>query len=121
MRNALLDKLRAEGGFTIDLRTAEGWVEEGFAVSVNPERTRTFELPVNTADLVTYVNDNWDLLKSEPSVFGGWLDTETDITYLDVVTVLDSKEEALDLAVAHGELAIFDLGSGQEIRTGLVK
>jgi hypothetical protein len=120
MQNSVLDKLTTNGGFTLDLRTPEGWVTKGFAVSVNPERTQTSQNP-DASTLARYVLDNWDLLSQEPKVFGGWLDTESGITYLDVVTVFDSKEEALDLAVQHGELAIFDLGSGQEIRTGLVK
>lgn len=115
-----LEKLTVDGGFTLNLKTGEGWVTEGFAVSLNPERTRVF-INVDTLTLVTFVTDNWDLLRQDGYMFGAWLDTETGITYLDVVTVLDSKELALDLAVQKGELAIYDLGSGQEIRTGLVK
>lgn len=120
MTTTLLDKLRDDGGFTLDLHSSS-FAKEGFAVSVNPERTRTVSGTADTTTLVTYINDNWDLLSTEGKVFGGWVDTESGTTYLDVVTLFDSKEQALDLAVQHGELAIYDLGSGQEIRTGLVK
>lgn len=120
MASNALDALRDNGGFTVDLQKA-GFVTEGFAVSVNPERTRVVDGEVDTITLANYVRDHWDILKTEGKVFGGWLDTESGKTYLDVVTVFDSKEVALDLAVQHGELAIYDITSGQEIRTGLVK
>lgn len=120
MHGTALERLRDNGGFTLDVQRVE-WVTEGFAVSVNPELTRTVKGEVDVLTLATYAADHQDILMSDGKVFGGWLDTETGITYLDVVTVLDSKELALDLAVQHGELAIYDLGNNQEIRTGLVK
>jgi hypothetical protein len=122
MATSALHLLRTTGGFTVDLNDgAKTFPTEGFAVSVNPERTRVIEGTVDSVTLHQYGRDNRDLLSTPGKVFGGWLDTESGKTYLDVVTLFDSKEEALDLAVEHGELAIFDLGSGQEIRTGLVK
>jgi hypothetical protein len=120
MHGTALERLRDNGGFTLDTRRVE-WVTKGFAVYVNPERTRTVKGEIDVLTLATYAADNRDLLSSAPKVFGAWLDTETGVTYLDVVTVFDSKELALDLAVQHGELAIFDLANGQEIRTGLIK
>lgn len=121
MATTVLDKLAETGGFSVNPRVPEGWVTEGFAVSVNPERTRVIDGQVDSMMLLTYVNDNWDMFRQDGKVFGGWLDTETGKTYLDVVTIVDSKEEALDLAVHHGELAIYDITNGQEIRTGLVQ
>lgn len=121
MSRTALDALAETGGFTINPRRREGWVTKGFAVSVNPERAHLVFGQVDSLVLHTYVNDNWDLLSQDGKMFGGWVDTDTGTTYLDVVTILDSKEEALSLAVQHGELAIYDLGSGQEIRTGVVK
>lgn len=124
MHGTALERLRDNGGFTLDVQRVE-WVTEGFAVSVNPERTRTVKGEVDVLTLAQFVADNRDHLftniTDSRKVFGGWLDTETGITYLDVVTIVDSKEFALDLAVRHGELAIYDITNDQEIRTGLVK
>lgn len=120
MTVTVLDKLANEGGFTLDLNKGD-YVTEGFAVSINPEHTRVIDGEVDSVSVVQYVTDKMDVLGQEGKVFGGWLDTESGKTYLDVVTVFDSKELALDLAVEHGELAIYDITNGQEIRTGLVK
>lgn len=121
MASQILEKLRDEGGFTLNLNTTGDWVTEGFAVSVNPELTRVIDGPVDALAVLTYVRDHWTDLQTKGKVFGGWVDTETGLTYLDVVTIVDSKEEALDLAVQHGELAVYDIAGGQEIRTGVVK
>lgn len=52
-----------------------------------------------------------------PSVtFGRWEDQNTGTVYWDRVTILDSLDAALDAAKRIGELAIWDLGQGQEIR-----
>jgi hypothetical protein len=115
MANNVLTVLAETGGFTMDLHAA-GFAKEGFAVSVNPERTRKISGPVDSITLVTYVSDNWDLLSENGKVFGGWLDRETGITYLDVVTLFDNREDAERLGREHGEIAIFDLETGTEIR-----
>jgi hypothetical protein len=91
-------------------------VTEGFAVSVNPECTMVFDREVTAHDLEMYAKHNHGVLRGIDKVFGAWLDTETGKTYLDVVTVVDDRDKALDLARSHGEIAVFDLGSFEEIR-----
>jgi len=110
----LVNKLRTDGGFTFDYNTQE-LVTKGFAVSANPELEWVYDREVTWEDLVAFVSMNIEFLNGD-GVFGAWVDTETGKTYFDVVTVLDSEEHALDLAVYHKEIAIFDLASGDEIR-----
>lgn len=115
----MMESLVITGGFTYDL-CAQDFVTEGFAVSVNPELTLGLN-NVEYADVLDYIAVNQVVLNTPGKVLGGWLDTESGVTYLDVVTIVDSKELALDLAVQHGELAVYDIAGAQEIRTGLVK
>lgn len=47
---------------------------------------------------------------------GWWLDTETGRVWVEAVDVVDTRPEALALAQARGELAIFDLSTEMEVR-----
>lgn len=114
MTSKALEKLQETGGFTLNLETGK-FVTEGFAVSVNPESTRIVPGMVDTITLAQYGNDHRGAWR-EGKVFGAWLDTETGLTYFDVVTIVDSREEALALARSHGEIAVFDIAGAREIR-----
>lgn len=109
------DRLIDDGGFTLDLHTQD-LVSEGFAVSVNPELTRVIKEPIRLTALLLYMADHFHELLDEGKTFGAWLDTETGFTHLDVVTVLSDREEAERLGRKHQEIAIFDIGTGTEIR-----
>jgi hypothetical protein len=112
----VFDKIRESGGFTLDMQSHE-WVTEGFAVSLNPERTMVVEGELTSDHTLAFLSDNADLLLTEKGkVFGGWVDTETGKTYLDVVTVYADREEAIKFGRFYGEIAIFDLSKGEEIR-----
>jgi hypothetical protein len=116
MSKTLLETLRDTGGFTYNLSTM-GYVTKGFAVSVNPECTRVIDGPVDAITLLTYASDNALLLDGrEGKMFGAWLDTETGKTYLDVVTVFEHEWQAAYFGTRAGEIAIYDLGTGKEIR-----
>lgn len=47
---------------------------------------------------------------------GGWLDEETGKFYFDATFVVDDLEEAKELGRRNGQIAIFDLANGEEIR-----
>lgn len=47
---------------------------------------------------------------------GGWLDEETGKFYFDATFVVDDLETAKELGRRNGQLAIFDLANGEEIR-----
>ena len=111
----ILETLTETGGFTYNL-SGSGYVTSGYAVSADPDRSRTFAYPVDEIELSRYVYDNQVILSRGDKVLGGWLDTETGITYLDVVTITHDRQEAFNIAKEHGEIAIFDLDTHEEIR-----
>jgi len=47
---------------------------------------------------------------------GGWVDTKTNIEYIDISTSLDSLTGALALGRLFNQIAIFDLKTFEEIR-----
>lgn len=112
----LRNRLLVTGGFSFDLQSGNT-PEEGFAVSCDPDETRVLPTPYPTvADLWLYVYDREVSLSLPGKVLGGWVDRETGNTHLDVVTIVDDKAKALELAATHHEIAIFDLRNGTEIR-----
>lgn len=50
------------------------------------------------------------------STVGTWIDSATDLLWIDAGTVLWDEDIALDLAADRGELAIWDTAAGAEIR-----
>jgi len=56
-------------------------------------------------------------LATKFSVFvGGWIDTDTDLVYIDLSQHFIDKSDALAVARFHDEIAIWDLSSKREIR-----
>lgn len=126
----LRHRLGTTGGFTVPVVPGSisqfgDFVTEGFALSLNPECEQHFPATMGSVNLLSmlldYVHRNRVSLLDPNKYFGAWLDRESDTIYLDVVTVLDDKAKALELAELHNQLAIFDLGAGEEIRTGVVR
>lgn len=106
---------RPGGGFTLDV-IGGSRVAEGFAVSVYPEREQRLTGRVVWHDLMAYTRANIDLLRKPGVRLGAWHDAGTGVVFLDVVLVLESRERACALGVAHGQVAVFDLGAGRVIR-----
>lgn len=52
----------------------------------------------------------------EHCYLGRWTDDNSGVVYFDVVKIFSTSGPALHLAAATGELAIFDLAAGEEIR-----
>lgn len=107
-----------DGGFTVNPRNGKD-VNTGFAVAIYPERSK--EIPheiVNKDTIHQYVSDNKDLLRQDGNMVGGWHDPDSGNVWLDVSRVTGNKQEAIDLAKQHNQIAIFDLGSGNSINTG---
>lgn len=50
-------------------------------------------------------------------VLGWWVDTDTGRTYVDASDVITDRADALELAAARGELAVWDLAAAAEVRT----
>lgn len=104
----------SNGGFTVRNNTH---IREGFACA-----KEGFEkiIPLNefsNLNVAKFIQDNKNVFNQYPEAcLGGWLDETTQMVYLDISFVYNSKETALFLAREQGELAIFDLSSFEEIR-----
>ena len=95
-------------GFTIDIRTMEESTE-GIAVSYAATQG------CHSRDSLKFVITH--ALEHDGYV-GGWLDSESGFYYFDSTKLFpeDQMEEALKFAYENGQLAIFILSTGEEIR-----
>lgn len=92
-------------GFTIDF--SGNWPTSGYCVA--DAATQNSFGPAGTLRAARYAQDHGLYL-------GGWYDTKSGQYYLDATHVIQDLETALALAREHGQLAIFDLNTCEEIR-----
>lgn len=112
----LSDKIVNDGGFSYSL-LRETYVTEGFAVSQHPQFTLIVKPGEDLLKAVQfYGRARFEELYRADRVFGAWRDDETGFVYLDVVTVVPDKFEAIEIGRDVGEIAVFDLGSFEEVR-----
>ena len=107
----LLNGAQTDGGATINhlskVPRVGFCVGLGGAVALDPSRPY-FDQALAIVD---------QALADEPrTTFGAWVDTDTQALYIEPVQVFDMEHVALNVARARGELAIFDLANGVEIR-----
>ena len=63
---------------------------------------------------------NYRILLTQPDMYAGiWIDSETRDIYVDISRNVDDLYMAMAIALAHGELAIWDVANSREIRTDL--
>lgn len=114
------------GGSTTNMRTGKS-PKSGYMVVIDSDRGRAIDLPKGSKEerraamrkeIEKYVSDNKDLLFNEKGgkYMGTWLDTETGKLWLDVSTNFTDKGEAMRAAAKQGEIAIWDVSAGDEIR-----
>jgi hypothetical protein len=117
---SLLDFIKQNPeGFTVDPITLKS-PSSGFAVAP----VKALEIVVDKNKINDYVIESYtDILKSlsgkmNRDVYaGGWLNSENSRYYLDATVVFDTLEDALYVAEAAQQEAIFDLGTFNETRT----
>lgn len=115
--SALADALTVpDGGFSIIPATGEN-VTSGYAVSIYPERERIIPGRVATDDLADYLRKHAEVLALPGRVFGGWRDPASGAAFLDVSVITRDLSDALTLAHAHGQLAVFDFAALVSIPT----
>ncbi len=103
------------GGSTTQLTpgVGYGWAPTaGYAVAIHPEREGRVCERLTVSRLARYVMENKDLLLEVRDVgmdyhLGTWQDGET--TVLDCVVVIPFEHVAIDVAVAFGQRAIYNL------------
>ena len=105
-------------GFTINPDTMES-VSGGVAVAPikQAEIIVGKELPEQV--VIDYINYNKIIseITGKDIYLGGWFDDKTNDYYLDNTVLVDTREEALYIADAAEQEAIFDLNTFEEIRT----
>jgi len=111
-----------EGGATL-VRQGDTWISpvEGFVIGGRGEPLvlAAWLVMGSTHEAITEV-ERW--LVRQPSVggtdpleaVGGWFEEDMGLYHFDLVDVVDSFDEALDLGEARGEKAIYDLTMGEE-------
>jgi hypothetical protein len=108
----LLNGAQTDGGATINhlsqVPRTGFCVGLGGAVALDPSKGY-FDQALKIVD---------DALDAEPrTTFGAWVDTDAGhALYIEPVQVFDAESDALAAAAERGELAIFDLANGVEIR-----
>jgi len=114
----LYDRIFAKGGATYQ-PTIEFSPTTGFSVSTHPELSEIIDVDkFKPTDIAKYVTKNQKMWSDVTNHFGAWHDTDEDKVWLDVISVIADKKEAIDLAVKHNQKAIYDLGKDEEIQTG---
>ncbi len=105
-------------GFTVDPVTLE--TPSGVAVAPVKALEVKFAPEDVTEDLIDQTVDNYKLLADELDrdvYIGGWFNNDDGLFYLDASITTESKEEALYIADAGNQEAVFDLNTFEETRT----
>ena len=95
-------------GFTIDKNTLEP-ITAGYSVAV--KQTQNSFGKNGAAKVVCYA-----AIHNEINALGGWLNSDNNEFYYDAVIVCSTLEEAITLAKANEQIAIFNLNTLEEIR-----
>jgi hypothetical protein len=66
--------------------------------------------------ITKWLGDNFKRATMPDHFIGGWIDKETNIAYIDISLWYSDREQALIHAEMLNEIAIWDLGKGEEIR-----
>lgn len=104
----LTDTILKEGGASYSLTYGNLAGTKGYALSIYKDREA--QIPVNEFnpnELRNFVNENSDLLSNEGHFIGAWVDNG--IVYLDISVKIRVQKDAIKMARANKQLAIFDL------------
>lgn len=108
-----VDAVAGGGGATIDPASG-AQPNKGFAVSINKEAETVIDAEeFNVDDVMSFIDNNADLLKRSSNYLGLWHDG--DDVYIDITTVVYNQAFALALAIDNDQQAIFDLERLQDI------
>lgn len=110
----ILDTHNAKGGSTVDLKTGKP-VTEGFAAAISRDYEQIIPgTKITPEQLAEYAAKHHDVLAANPrNTIGTWVADGK--TYIDISTVVPTKEEAIELGKKHNQLAVFDLENFAEI------
>lgn len=117
----VLDYHNKEGGSTYGMDGINKAGAKGMgsvSVYTSPPESLVLEGKLTEQDVSDFLEANKALLKNSSKFgLGSWYSTKSNVTFLDVVTVI-KLEDAIKLGVAKNQQAIFDLENMVEISTG---
>lgn len=108
-----------EGGTTISQQSGRS-IKKGFPVGVGFEEIIGGK-EVSPEQVLAFEAAHADELGSPGRQVGTWYNEKEDKTYLDVVQIAQTQEEALELGREHGEIAVYNLETGEEIQVDPAK
>lgn len=115
MLSNLLEITRANGGATIDLLGASP--DSGFQVGIRARDGLVLVDQFASQGLIdTWIQDHLEILARPDHYVGTWIHEGR--IYLDVSVNVHHLEDAIDLARANGQLAIWDVTNQAEIEVG---
>lgn len=122
---ALINELTTNGGCTLKddgTHATQGYaVGLGGAEALDPKRPYFEQVLriVNDARRVDAISVYLlGAVDCDSTAFGAWRDSETGRDYVEPIQILTDRATALTVAAERGELAIYDLTNGVEIRIG---
>lgn len=109
--------LLENGGFSYSLTFGDVFGTQNYSVAYAKGTEKVFDELPTANDYEEYINKHITLLAREDFVLGGW--EHEGKFYLDVAQLLPKREYSKDKAIKIGQerdqIAIFDLGYGEEI------
>lgn len=104
----------SDGGFSITVEDCAD-VRAGYAVSIFPQWEWRIAGSVEPEDIARYAGTLGSALARPELVFGGWRSPEDGAAYLDLSIVVTEHRQALALARANTQEAIWDFAAGVSI------
>lgn len=113
----MLKSLRQSGGATIHPETGEA-PRTGFMVSLPGAEKTLPNLSATTGAAVRrYLKALKALFTGHPAIYAGaWVDKHTGKVFLDASLCVPDREAAVTLGRQFGQIAIYDVTSGSEVR-----
>lgn len=119
-----LDHVFKNGGLTVSIRAGNNVPTTGYVVAEHSSRgdiiddARNVSREVLRARIKDYITKNRDMLSQDNMYMGFWLNEADGKLYLDVPTVIQDRQSAIDAGVKADQIAIWDIANGVEIPTG---
>lgn len=113
VNETISDSHKKNGGSSISQQTGRP-ITKGFPVGVGFEETVDGEV-VTPDDIDRFRNVNQEELNKPGRQIGTWYNEEDNKTYIDVVQIAKTQEEAMELGRANGEIAVYNLETGETI------
>lgn len=107
----------SEDGYSVSVTgetPTDGYMVGGGVTSLVIDEEKNYA-PYLTTD--KWLEGHWELL-NKPGYFAGiWTDSESGLVYVDISRNVADLYSALAIATARGELAVWDVAHGVEVRT----